>query len=284
MVVQEHVAGEHAGKLATVTPPLGESAKAVVLWAALFYVVYRAASWAGAERVAVSSRAGLNKLTAAERKSLRYQVASRAAALAHVAAALPLAAGVLLGDPSLRADRLFATSPASYAALQVSAGYFLYDLLQCVTHVKEEGVPFVIHALACFLLFAYGAARPFCHAYGAAFVFTWEFTTPFVHARWLMHTRGETKSRAYLFNAMAMMLAFFLARNVTGLFLSVDFWRTANAAMSTGDPRAPPNFALIAGVFKVANIALNGLNAMWMSKMVRGAIKLATNAKSKKTS
>ncbi len=55
-----------------------------------------------------------------------------------------------------------------------------------------------------------GAARA-----GALFML-WELSTPFVFARWLLHALGRHESRLYIANGVAMIVVFFLCRNLLG--------------------------------------------------------------------
>ena len=44
----------------------------------------------------------------------------------------------------------------------------------------------------------------------------WELSTPFVYLRWSLHNLGYAKSPLYVANGFAMLISFFLARNVFG--------------------------------------------------------------------
>ena len=44
----------------------------------------------------------------------------------------------------------------------------------------------------------------------------WELSTPFVYLRWFLHNLGYAKSPLYAANGFAMLISFFLARNVFG--------------------------------------------------------------------
>lgn len=45
----------------------------------------------------------------------------------------------------------------------------------------------------------------------------WELSTPFVYARWFLHKAGLSRTTAYKFNGVLMVLVFFFCRNVAGL-------------------------------------------------------------------
>ena len=54
-----------------------------------------------------------------------------------------------------------------------------------------------------------------CLLAGAGFLM-WELSTPFVYLRWSLHNLGYAKSPLYVANGFAMLISFFLARNVFG--------------------------------------------------------------------
>ena len=53
--------------------------------------------------------------------------------------------------------------------------------------------------------------------------------------------------------------------------MSVDFWRVSGAELARPTPGGVPAAAL--WVIRGFNLVFNGLNALWFSKMLRGAIK-----------
>lgn len=65
------------------------------------------------------------------------------------------------------------------------------------------------------LLILQPAYHLFCGVPGAGFLM-WELSTPFVYLRWFLHNLGYAKSPLYVANGFAMLISFFLARNVFG--------------------------------------------------------------------
>jgi hypothetical protein len=199
-----------------------------------------------------------------------YQSNIRIIGLLHLAVQLPLALAVVL-DPAMQRDRLYSTSRRSALMLCISAGYFLHDLYHCLTVFSEWGVPYLLHATLCCSLYSYGAITGCLHYFGAEFLL-WEASTPCVYIRWVLYKLKKTDSTAYVVNGIAMLLTFFLTRNVFGLAMSVDFFR-----VSSKELRHPTYGGISPSLlwgYRIANVLLNGLNAFWVSKMASGAAKL----------
>jgi hypothetical protein len=100
----------------------------------------------------------------------------------------------------------------------------------------------------------------------------WEMSTPFVHVRWLLSARGLSSSRLYLVNGLAMVAVFFCCRNLWGTYCSVRFFQATQAEL---DAPRPDGFSP-AGIwgYRIANVSLNALNALWFYKMATKAAKL----------
>jgi hypothetical protein len=190
----------------------------------------------------------------------------------HLAVAVPLAIYVMQQPETLR-DRLHASTPASTVMIAFSAGYFMHDLFTCVRWFDEWGWPFLMHGLFCTILYTYGLITGHLHFYGGMFLL-WELSTPFVYTRWFLDKLGYANGLAYKVNGILMILVFFLCRNVVGLACSVDFFRTTQAELRY--PRADGLHPGAIWLYRVACICLNCLNAMWVFKMIQGAVKVFT--------
>lgn len=106
---------------------------------------------------------------------------------------------------------------------------------------------------------------------GAAFLM-WELSTPFVNVRWFLHASGRSAGRLYLANGLAMVAVFFCCRNVWGTWCSVRFFQATQAEL---DAPRPGGFSA-GGIwgYRIANVSLNALNAVWFSKMATKAAAL----------
>jgi len=199
--------------------------------------------------------------------------------------AVPLAAAVLLSPQVGRAPvgtaRIHAASPLSLAMCVTASSYFLYDLCIVLLRFDAEGVGFLVHAVCCLFVYGYAVFANVLHFHGANFLI-WETSTAFVHARWALYHGGMAETRLYLANGLALLATFFSARNVFGLFCSVAFFRDTAEELALG-AKGQSDFAPAAiYCYRAANVALNALNALWVSKIAKGAVVLVFGGGGKK--
>lgn len=74
----------------------------------------------------------------------------------------------------------------------LSAGYFVHDF---VFSLIDLNPPFIVHGLLSFIIYGH-ATNPF-YAYTGAVFLSFEFSTVFLHVRWLLINLGLTKSTAF---------------------------------------------------------------------------------------
>mmetsp|Transcript_26230 Transcript_26230/g.73572 ORF Transcript_26230/g.73572 Transcript_26230/m.73572 type:complete len:285 (-) Transcript_26230:1646-2500(-) len=213
-----------------------------------------------------------------ERRKLLHHSATKLTGHLHNTFAVPVGIYLLLSEPKLRADPFFATTPLSYAMVVWSAGYFVHDLVNVILFYDLEGFGFLMHGFFCCGLFCYGVFTRQCQYFGASFII-WEASSPFVHLRWFLYEMGLKDSKPYFYNGLAMILSFFLARNVLGLYSSYVFWTVTEEELRNPQPKGFPVSVIM--VFRVANICLTLLNAYWLSLMVSKALKVITAKKDK---
>ncbi|CAL5222723.1 g5127 [Coccomyxa viridis] len=200
-------------------------------------------------------------------------ISMRIVGMIHILIQVPLAIAVLL-SPDLQQDRLYSKNPLSWRLVTTTAGYFVYDLY--VHTVRYEFLPSLVHAGAALVVFLSGIYCGILHYYGGMFLM-WECSTPFVFMRWGLHTLGRSNSKLYLYNGLTMMAVFFLCRNVMGVGMSWDFWRVSGAELAHPRPDGVPPAVL--WVIRCMNLIFNFLNALWFSKMLKGAIKVLSKGK-----
>ena len=209
--------------------------------------------------VLIAAAFGLvNRAVERLKRRKRTRAPHTAASYVHHALAVPLAVRCVVTLPR---PRLVSTSPASAALTTWSAGYFTYDVFASV------GSPvYLFHAFAAGSVYWYGFHTQMLH-HAAASHMLWELSTPFVHFREHLETTGRRETTLYKVNGVAMMIAFFLCRNVGGAFMLANARR--QFLECPGAIRGPTWTVL-----KTAAVSMNALNAFWFSKMVRGAIKV----------
>lgn len=108
----------------------------------------------------------------------------------------------------------------------------------------------------------------------------WELSTPFVNFRWLLSAGGRAQSRLYIANGLAMVAVFFCCRNLWGTWCSFKFFQATQAELD--HPRAGGFSPGGIWGYRIANVSLNALNAVWFYKMVTKAAKLVAGSSSSK--
>ncbi|WVQ98062.1 hypothetical protein IAU59_005184 [Kwoniella sp. CBS 9459] len=184
--------------------------------------------------------------------------ATHVVSMVHAILIIPLAFKCLQSN-ILSADPVFGYDPFVGHVLAFSSGYFLWDTIDSLLN---SSIGFVVHGAACLAVYMF-SFRPFLAGFGPPFLL-WELSTPLLNIHWFMDKSGLSTRYPtfFLVNALLFMLVFFLARIVYGGANSVLFFQT----MWTERHRIPLHLHLI---YCTGNLALNGLNWLWFSKMLK---------------
>ncbi|KAF8067209.1 glpF [Scenedesmus sp. PABB004] len=200
-----------------------------------------------------------------KKASTATQMMPRVVCFIHNIIQVPLAL-VILADPYFNRSPIYARDAFSTLVMAISAGYFLYDTVECVARLQHEGTDFLLHGVFCLVVFANLTYTGYMHFYGAGFLL-WELSTPFMHFRWFLYKIGRESTRLYAANAAAGMAMFFACRILWGNALSLLFWRDSLAALASPEGAALPLASI--WFYRLSTVVMNGLNAWWFSKMVR---------------
>ena len=172
----------------------------------------------------------------------------------------------------LGTDRLFSTSALGFAVMHITLGYFVGDFLVCMWYPKlRNDVGSTIHHLTGIIglsmsLFHHGKLMFFGIYREIA-----ELSTPFVNIFWFLHTYDLKESRWYVFISAGMVISFFLCRII------VIPWHWYEVlAMIFSPASSANNFIPIPYKIWICAIylAFDIINVYWLSKMIKGAIKL----------
>ncbi|WWC86889.1 uncharacterized protein L201_001768 [Kwoniella dendrophila CBS 6074] len=194
-------------------------------------------------------------------KRTRIGWATHVVSMVHAIIVIPLAFKCL-SSSILKADPIFGYDSWAGHVFAFSSGYFVWDTLDSL---MNSSIGFVVHGAACLAVFLF-SFRPFLAGFGAPFLL-WELSTPLLNIHWFMDKAGlSTKYPTFfLVNALLFMLVFFLARIIYGGANSILFFQT----MWTERHRIPLHLHII---YCSGNLALNGLNWLWFSKMLQKMI------------
>jgi hypothetical protein len=116
-------------------------------------------------------------------KIRQYQGCGLIPSTAFILVSVPLSAWVLVFDEKLYDVRVSGSTDMSMTTIAIAFGYFIYDTLIILKHLKVDGVALLAHGVLC--LITYGLAIEFkvFHAYGPVFLL-FESSTLFVNIRW----------------------------------------------------------------------------------------------------
>ncbi|KAG7092660.1 hypothetical protein E1B28_008997 [Marasmius oreades] len=155
-----------------------------------------------------------------------------------------------LSVEDLQKDKLYGWDDRVGTLQAIAVAFFLWDTLNELILADELG--FVLHGLACLLIYTFAFSPYLC--YFATRSLLWETSTIFLNIHWFLDKTKQTGSAFQLVNGILLIITFFCARIVYGLWTSYEFWRVIMGA------ELPFAFYL---VFCTGNILLTGLNLVW---------------------
>jgi len=234
-------------------------------WAAAY-----AATAAASHRLFSSYRA---LKTPATRAGWDSRVTSTLHALLIVALAVVGGAQLLSGDDSFFDPGTLLTlraTPLTRAALGMSAGYFIVDLVLVLRHPGLGGPPMVAHHCAAMLALAVGGTRDEGHLYTLALMLA-EATTPFVNARYFLDVTGKRAHWSYVANGLALTLSWGLVR-VLGFAAFFVHLATHWSDVQALSPACR-------GLLTTVPVLFSGLNLYWFGLLLKGAAKVLRGRK-----
>jgi hypothetical protein len=82
-----------------------------------------------------------------------------------IAVQIPLGLFILL-DPYYNRNAIWARDDFSTLVMAISAGYFLYDTLECMYRIQHEGWDFLLHGVFCLMVYGFLTHTGYLHFYG----------------------------------------------------------------------------------------------------------------------
>ncbi|KAF9111008.1 hypothetical protein BGX27_005514 [Mortierella sp. AM989] len=209
------------------------------------------------------------KLLGARKLNWDVHVVSSVHAIVIVFLSVPL-----LWNETLLKDKIFGYDFYPGQVYAVACGYFLWDTVHSIRHLKEFGIGFVFHGICSFSVFIL-SFRPFLQYYGSVFLM-FELSTPFLNIHWFMDKLGMTGTIYQLINGIILLALFLGVRIVFGIYMSYQTYQTAILVVD----QIPWHLII---VYSVANVVLNSLNIYWFYKMIESLMKrFRPNKKSSK--
>ncbi|KAG0332883.1 hypothetical protein BG004_001063 [Podila humilis] len=183
------------------------------------------------------------KLTGSKRLNWDVHVVSTVHAVTIVILSAPL-----LWNETLLSDKIFGYDFYAGQVYAVACGYFLWDTLHSIRHVKDFGLGFVFHGFCSFSVFIYSFDK-----------------------------LGLTGSTYQLVNGIILLSVFFSARIVFGLYMSYQTYLNVMPVIA----QVPWHLIVI---YSAANVVLNSLNLFWFYKMIESLMKRFKPSKKSRTS
>eukprot|EP00445_Apocalathium_hangoei_P026724 CAMPEP_0203920128 /NCGR_PEP_ID=MMETSP0359-20131031/60472_1 /ASSEMBLY_ACC=CAM_ASM_000338 /TAXON_ID=268821 /ORGANISM="Scrippsiella Hangoei, Strain SHTV-5" /LENGTH=242 /DNA_ID=CAMNT_0050847567 /DNA_START=9 /DNA_END=737 /DNA_ORIENTATION=- len=200
-------------------------------------------------------------------------IAQKLVCVLHALLSTAVGAYALLFQDALRADLINGKWPLLHSVMApLSIGYFVVDLTLMMVRKPspnaddKDWLASVVHHTV--MLLAIGAYLWVGRGdFVVASFMVWELSTPFVHLRWYLVRRGWKASCLYLFNGVALVVTFFLARICNLPFVIWLFARQRQLGVLEALWVIPPICRLV-----TSSIFL--LNVFWFVKIVNGALKV----------
>ncbi|CAH2078514.1 unnamed protein product [Thlaspi arvense] len=157
---------------------------------------------------------------------------------------------------------VFRSSPISNFGLGVSVGYFLADLGMIIWFYPSlGGSEYIFHHCLSGVGVAYSLFSGEAQLY-TYMVLISEVTTPEINLRWYLDIAGLKRSKAYLINGVAIVLAWLIARILLFIYMFYHVYIHYDQVVLMH------TFGYLL-VFAVP-IALSVMNLMWFGKIVKG--------------
>ncbi|KAF9924864.1 hypothetical protein FBU30_005237 [Linnemannia zychae] len=175
------------------------------------------------------------------------------------AVVIVMLAAPLLWNENLLQNKIFGYEHYAGQVYAICCGYFLWDTIHSIRHIKDFGIGFVLHGICSFSVYIF-SFRPFLQYFGSACLM-FELSTPFLNIHWFMDKTGLTGSIYQKINGIVLLAVFFCARIVFGFYTS---YHALTSVLPVVD-QVPMHLRV---VYVCANIALNSLNVYWFYKMI----------------
>ncbi|KAK2611333.1 hypothetical protein N8I77_004682 [Diaporthe amygdali] len=188
-------------------------------------------------------------------------------------------------------QRIWGYTGASGMIQSLAAGYFVWDLITTALFVDVFGLGVLAHAISALLVYSFGY-RPFLNYYANVFIL-YELSTPFLNIHWFFDKMGMTGSKAQLYNGITLIVTFFSARLIWGVWQSAIVWydmyrglyagpNTEFMSVTPADEQLPgtedimmyakdagPLPGWLVAIYLGSNLTLTTLNCIWFSKMIK---------------
>lgn len=114
-------------------------------------------------------------------------------------------------------QKIYGTNSHMMSLNYFTLGYFLWDLILCFNNLNVFGIPFLIHAVMCFIAFL-TSLYPMCQYYVSIFLL-YELSTIFMNIHLIGHICEYDNKGWYKLNKILMFMSFICVRIIIGPYM-----------------------------------------------------------------
>jgi hypothetical protein len=148
-----------------------------------------------------------------------------------------------------------------------SVGFFVADFMLTVILLEENGIQFVVHAIAAGSGSLWTALNDRGEVY-LMLLMLFEMSTPFLHMRWFLLEYGYKKTKFFIINGLLLVFFFTLCRIVIGFPVIAKLIYELHLT-----PLAQRETPTMRWFFTFAGLAMCVLNTVWGFKLWVGLFK-----------
>jgi hypothetical protein len=195
----------------------------------------------------------------------RQELAVKITSIIHAAYTAWGAHIALIENPILD---LYSHSESGLYYANVTAGFFIADLILCIILIDEHGIQFLIHAIVALISSVYVSMTKFGLQY-FLHLLLFESSTPFLHIRTILYEYGYGNTLIAKINNLILLLTFGYFRLYKGIPVLINLCHT----LIVYKPLSLPTTTF----FIFASISMTSLNIFWFYKMLKSVIKIIKN-------
>lgn len=170
----------------------------------------------------------------------------------------------------------YSNSKLGMASMQISFGYFVADFCVCLLDpYMQSDLGSLAHHLTAIFGIGMSIYLRGQFMFFVVYRLIAEFSTPFVNWRFLIYMTGGKEGVWYIVASLVMMLSFFLCRIV------LIPWHWYMVVVTLLSPEAAVLSHIVVWWSVVTYLVFDIINIYWISKMVKGAVKIIRKKTSK---
>lgn len=170
---------------------------------------------------------------------------------------------LLFPDEAVLRDRIYGFSPRAQTASGVVTGFFIFELVAIFASPEDLfDWGSLCHGVGVILIYLF-AQHPFIH-WWASVCLLYELSTPFLKTWKILALVRPSCTKIIRICRLCFAIIFSAVRIFIGIPISFRFWADMLQVLAEGREHS----RAIVAFFLFVNLALNGLNILWFSKIL----------------